>query len=205
MFRNPPKSQLLFVFALIGVAIGFIFIHYQILFLNYYRPHGDFTLMHFSQNIYLEGIFQDGEIPLWQPYRFFGTPDIWLLFTHNIVHTLLSSFVWGLFSFFESTSHLGFQITFIGFLLEYILIFGIGCLLLAKELTQSRIVLVLAFSVSLIGSHLHFMVYMGTYTLLYMPWVVFFWIRILKKARLLPNLSGLILAVASLLSSGPAL
>lgn len=183
----------------------FLLLHYNVLFNGYYRPHHDHTVLHFSNLYFLDGIFFDGELPLWQPYRHFGTMNINALLSFNPLLIILSRlFLWaGEITGMNSFSV--YKVTFLSYMTGYILTFVLPCGLLAREVIKNVSVRWIVVGAALFGSHIFLMVSLGGDILFYFPFTILFWTRIMRdtgNGNIIANLSGLVLSLSLTLTNG---
>jgi hypothetical protein len=182
----------------------FLLLHYNVLFNGYYRPHHDHTILHFSTLYFLDGIFLDGEFPLWQPYRHFGTMNMNALISLDPLLIILSQlFLWaGEITGMNSFSV--YKVTLLSYITGYILTFVFPCGLLAREVIKNVSVRWIVVGAALFGSHIFLMVSVAPPILFYFPFTILFWIRIMRDAddgNIIANLSGLILSLSLTLNN----
>lgn len=183
---------------------GFLLLHGNVLFKGYYRPHGDHTILFFSNFYFLDGIFTDGEFPLWQPYRHLGTMNFMALLLFNPLLILLSQTILWVGGIFGMRSSSMYPVAFLGYIAGFILTFVFPCWLIAREVIKNASVRWVAAGAALFGSHLFLMIYLGNDILYYFPFTILFSIRMMRDAddeRFIPNLSGLILSLSLALTT----
>jgi hypothetical protein len=181
----------------------FFLLHYNVLFKGYYRPHGDHTILHFSTFYFLDGIFFDGELPLWQPYRHLGTMNFNAALAFNPLLIILSRLFLWIGEIIGMNSSSMYQFTFLSYMMGYILTFVLPCGLLAREVIKNVSVRWITVGAALFGSHIFLMVSLGTDILFYFPFTILFWTRIIMdkdNSNIIANLSGLIISLSLTLS-----
>lgn len=200
---GPDYSKVLYwilpVLPYLVLITVFFLLHYNVLFKGYYRPHHDHTVLYFNTSYFLDGIFFDGELPLWQPYRHLGTMNMNALLSFNPLLIILSRlFLWaGEITGMNSFSM--YQVYFLSYMTGYILTFVLPCGLLAREVIKNVSVRWIAVGAALFGSHIFLMVSFGADILSYFPFTILFWTRIIKDkddSNIIANLSGLILSLS---------
>ncbi|OFX07420.1 MAG: hypothetical protein A2516_02610 [Alphaproteobacteria bacterium RIFOXYD12_FULL_60_8] len=186
------------------LVAGFFLLHGNVLFKGYYRPHGDHTILFFSNFYFLDGIFTDGELPLWQPYRHLGTMNFMALLLFNPLLILLcQAFRWagGVLGMRSSSMY---PVAFLSYMVGFILTFVLPCWLIAREVIKNTTVRWVAVGAALFGSHLFLMIYLGNDMLYYFPFTILFSIRMMRDADdecFIPNLAGFILSLSLALTT----
>jgi len=182
----------------------FLLLHYNVLFKGYYRPHHDHTVLHFSTLYFLDGIFLDGEFPLWQPYRHFGTLNMNAFISLDPLLIILSRlFLWA-GEIVGMNSFSVYKVTLLSYITGYILTFVSPCGLLAREVIKNVSVRWIAVGAALFGSHIFLVVSLVPNLLFYFPFTILFWARIIQDAddgNIIVNLSGLILTLSLTLTN----
>ncbi len=179
----------------------FFLLHYNVFFNSYYRPHGDFTGIHFATSYILNGVFQDFDIPLWQPYLGLGGVDIVAYLAYHPLITTIAAMAQAAASALPGSGYSFFCITFFAFLLGYCATFAFGCYLLAKDLLADRFARLCVFAMALFGTHIFFTVYSLGTGVFYLPFILLFLFRLTSGEKPALNFSGLILALGLFLSS----
>ncbi len=185
------------------VTILFL-LHFDVFFNGHTRLHGDHTRLHFSLFYFLDGLFSDGELPLWQPYRSFGVLNIDALCFFNPLLIILSKLYLVVAEISGLNTHSMYQVTFLSYLTGYILTFVLPCWLISKELTKNTFLHWISAFLAMFGSHLFIMIYEGKDLLFYFPFVLLFWIRLidpLGKQNIVSNFAGLFVAICLTLSN----
>ncbi len=183
---------------------GFFLLHDNVLFKGYYRPHGDHTILLFSNLYFLDGIFSGGEFPLWQPYRHLGTMNFMALLLFNPLLILLCQALLWVGGIFGMRSSSMYSVAFFSYIVGFILTFVFPCWLIAREVIKNTSVRWVAVGAALFGSHLFLMIYLGNDMLYYFPFVILFSIRMMRDSDdqcFIPNLSGLILSLSLALTT----
>ena len=182
----------------------FILLHYNVLFNGYYRPHYDHTVLHFSTLYFLDGIFFDGEFPLWQPYRHFGTMNMNAFISLDPLLIILSRLYLWAGEITGMNSFSVYKVTLLSYITGYILTFVFPCGLLAREVIKNASVRWIAVGAALFGSHIILMVAVAPNLLFYFPFTILFWTRIMQDAddgNIIANLSGLTLSLSLTLNN----
>ena len=185
-FRNLKNHRYL-----LAVAVA-AFILYALFFHN--RLYGEINGSFISYGLVMKEAYSNGEMPHWTPllsggYPLLSNPEIPIFGILNLVIFLLPGVV------------LAFGIA----ILLHIAIAGVGAALLCFEFTQSRHAAVVSGVVFIISGAFAFALFSGTmpflYPLAFLPWILLFSYRALKKPAANIVLAALFLAL-QLLSGG---
>lgn len=197
------KDRLSPVLILLLTALFFL-LHYNVFFDGYYRSHGDFTGIHFSIDYVLNGIFQDLDIPVWQPYQGLGNVDILAYLTYHPLLASLSAAAQFAAAVFPESGYSFFKTTFFSFLLGYCATFAFGCYLLAKDFLPDRFARLSVFAMALFGTQISSTVFSVGPGIFYLPFIPLFLFRLLAGKGLTLNSAGLILSLGLFFSSTSA-
>ena len=179
----------------------FFLLHYNVFVNGFYRPHGDFTGIHFSASYILNAVFRDLDLPVWQPYQGLGNVDILSYLAYHPLITAVSAAAQAAVSALPGSGYSFFRVTFFAFLLGYCATFAFGCYLLAKDLLTDRFARLSVYAMALFGTHIFFTVYSLTSGIFYLPFLLIFLFRMMSGEKPALTLAGIILALGLFLSS----
>lgn len=198
------KENIIAAAPILLLTLLFFILHFDVFFSGYYRPHGDFTGIHFSANYIINALCLDHDIPVWQPYLGLGGPDT---LSYLSFHPLIAAFAATANAAAAGLAGAGysfFKVTFFSFLLAYVSAFAYGCYLLAKDHISDRYARLAVFAMALFGTHIYFTVYALSTSVFYLPFLLLFFFRHLKGDRTARNTAGAIIALGLWLSSTTA-
>lgn len=197
------KFSLHIIVLFLSLACFFV-THLPIYLENWFRTHVDYTAsVHYPIVNFIETVLYDRSLTFWQPYANFGSSQIYEWITLNPVSAMFAFVIYSTVKFFTNEPINFFWITHLSFTLTFMAIFSSGMYFLAKSLLKKELSCHIVLFFSICGPHWYGSVWVGYYSLMYVPYFLFFYLKILSGNRrfFVPYLSGLCFSFALCISS----